>query len=549
MSYEVLARKLRPAGFDELVGQDHVVRALKHGLDNDRLHHAYLFTGTRGVGKTTIARILAKALNCEQGISSTPCETCSVCTQVKENRFVDLIEVDAASRTGVDDTRDLLENAQYLPTVGRYKVYLIDEVHMLSIQAFNALLKTLEEPPEHVKFLLATTDPKKVPVTVLSRCLQFQLKNLSRETIAAYLTDVLGPEGIEYEPGAIEVISDAAAGSMRDALSLTDQAIGYGQGQLKEADVTAMLGIVGRSAVDEVLAQIAAGDTQRLMSISAELAESNADFEDLLRKLAERLHQLAVANALNDIPSGSPDFSAEEVQLYYQLVLLGQRDINLAPEPRSGFEMTLLRMLAFAPGAESRVPARAGADTVKKSLAETPADTAPAADAGASAVEHAADEIKAEPQEPEGQQPEGQQPELKAEVVTDPAAQVGAGLARWYELVTQLQIGGVTKMVADNCILLELDLPRCKLVLDARHETLLSDAQQKQLQRALSETLEQQVELSIEVAEVQAETPARRNERLAQERQQAAEREIAQDPNVASLLSDFGASVVEVRPN
>ncbi|MEQ8690873.1 MAG: DNA polymerase III subunit gamma/tau C-terminal domain-containing protein, partial [Pseudomonadales bacterium] len=293
----------------------------------------------------------------------------------------------------------------------------------------------------------------------------------------------------------------------------------------------------------------AAGDTQRLMSISAELAESNADFEDLLGKLAERLHQLAVANALNDIPPGSPDFSAEEVQLYYQLVLLGQRDINLAPEPRSGFEMTLLRMLAFAPGAESRVPARAGADTVKKSLAETPADTAPAADAGASAVEHAADEIKAEPQEPEGQQPEGQQPEVKAEVVTDPAAQIGAGLARWYELVTQLQIGGVTKMVADNCILLELDLPRCKLVLDARHETLLSDAQQKQLQRALSETLEQQVELSIEVAEVQAETPARRNERLAQERQQAAEREIAQDPNVASLLSDFGASVVEVRPN
>ena len=278
MSYEVLARKLRPSGFDALVGQEHVVRALTHALDHDRLHHAYLFTGTRGVGKTTIARILAKSLNCEQGVSSTPCGVCSVCTEVKENRFIDLIEVDAASRTGVDDTRELLENAQYMPTRGRYKVYLIDEVHMLSIASFNALLKTLEEPPEHVKFLLATTDPKKVPVTVLSRCLQFQLKNISAQTIVDYLTDVLASEGINFEPPALTVIARSAQGSMRDALSLIDQAIAFGRGELKQADVISMLGVVGRDEVSALMQALAAGSASDLLALSAELAERNADF-------------------------------------------------------------------------------------------------------------------------------------------------------------------------------------------------------------------------------------------------------------------------------
>ncbi|MED5582302.1 MAG: DNA polymerase III subunit gamma/tau, partial [Pseudomonadota bacterium] len=253
MSYEVLARKLRPSDFSALVGQEHVVKALSHALDSGRLHHAYLFTGTRGVGKTTIARILAKSLNCEQGVSSTPCEQCSICLEVKENRFIDLIEVDAASRTGVDDTRDLLENAQYMPTRGRYKVYLIDEVHMLSMASFNALLKTLEEPPEHVKFLLATTDPKKVPVTVLSRCLQFQLKNLSAQMIADYLSTVLGTEQIEFEHAGLEIIAKNAQGSMRDALSLTDQTIAFGQGKLTHNDVVTMLGVVGRDEVTALL--------------------------------------------------------------------------------------------------------------------------------------------------------------------------------------------------------------------------------------------------------------------------------------------------------
>lgn len=506
MSYEVLARKLRPAGFQALVGQDHVVRALQHGLDHDRLHHAYLFTGTRGVGKTTIARILAKALNCEKGISSKPCEQCSVCTQVKENRFVDLIEVDAASRTGVDDTRDLLENAQYLPTVGRYKVYLIDEVHMLSTQSFNALLKTLEEPPEHVKFLLATTEPKKVPVTVLSRCLQFQLKSLSKETIAEYLTGVLNDEGVSFEGEALEVIARCAAGSMRDALSLTDQAIAYGQGALTEDDVIAMLGIVGRLEVDEILQQLAAGDVHQLMATTSKLAEKNADFEDILKALAEQLHQLAIDLALGERKPGAPAFDEEEVQLYYQLALHGQRDLDLAPEHRSGFEMTLLRMLTFAPSADSPVAPRLRGDPGKK------LETAP-------------------------------QPS------TLERAGAGADDLNWYELVMQLGIGGVTKMIVENCVPESVALPNLHLVLDAAHETLLSEAQQQQIQRALVEKLGQDVVVSITLGQPQMETPSRRTARLAAERQQAAEQEINSDPNVAKLMSDFDARVVEIKPN
>ena len=268
MSYQVLARKLRPMNFSGLVGQEHVVRALSHALDEGRLHHAYLFTGTRGVGKTTIARILAKSLNCERGVSSTPCGTCSICIEVQENRFIDLIEVDAASRTRVDDTRDLLNNAQYLPSRGRYKVYLIDEVHMLSASSFNALLKTLEEPPEHVKFLLATTDPKKVPLTVLSRCLQFQLKNISREKIVDYLAKVLGDEKIEFERGALEVIAKSARGSMRDALSISDQAISYGQGRLTRQDVADMLGSVGPDEVQAVVDALSSGRPQSVLTVS-----------------------------------------------------------------------------------------------------------------------------------------------------------------------------------------------------------------------------------------------------------------------------------------
>ena len=355
MSYVVLARKYRPDTFSKLVGQEHVLRALTHALDHDRLHHAYLFTGTRGVGKTTIARLLAKALNCEQGVSSTPCGVCSRCVEVNENRFVDLIEVDAASRTGVDDTRDLLDNAQYLPSVGRFKVYLIDEVHMLSKAAFNALLKTLEEPPEHVKFLLATTDPKKVPVTVLSRCLQFQLKNLTPTQIAQHLQQTLTAEGLEGETQALEMIARAARGSMRDALSLTDQAIAHGGGAVSSAAVSAMLGVVGRDEIGALLRALDAGDAQPLLHISAELAERAVDFQDVLGGLIEAFHDLAVKQALQQ--ASEYGFSPEAVQLNYQIGLMGLQDLQVIADPRLAFEMTLLRMLNFAPvGVDGGLP-------------------------------------------------------------------------------------------------------------------------------------------------------------------------------------------------
>ena len=357
MSYQVLARRLRPKDFDGLVGQDHVVRALRNGLDSGRVHHAYLFTGTRGVGKTTIARILAKSLNCEAGVSSSPCGACSICREVEENRFIDLVEVDAASRTRVDDTRELLDNAQYLPSRGRYKVYLIDEVHMLSASSFNAFLKTLEEPPEHVKFLLATTDPKKVPVTVLSRCLQFQLKNIGRDEIARYIGEVLAAEEVKFEPEAVRIIAKSARGSMRDALSITDQAIAYSQGALAATDVAAMVGAAGRDETGAVMEALASGDPGRVLALSAALADKSVDFGSVLAELLEALHGMAVGQALGETAEGG--LSPEAVQLYYQIALLGYRDLHIGPDPKTGFEMTLLRMLAFAPDAASaaRVPA------------------------------------------------------------------------------------------------------------------------------------------------------------------------------------------------
>ena len=378
MSYQVLARKLRPATFDALVGQEHVVRAMVHALENDRLHHAYLFTGTRGVGKTTIARILARCLNCETGVTATPCGTCTNCVEILEGRFVDLIEVDAASRTGVADTRDLLDNAQYLPTRGRYKVYLIDEVHMLSTAAFNALLKTLEEPPEHVKFVLATTDPKKVPVTVLSRCLQFQLKNLTAEEIDGYLGQILDDEAVTHDHEGTAIIADAARGSMRDALSITDQAIAFGGGSVSGDDVKDMLGVVGRDETRAVIAALASGDAARLLDCCAALYERNVDFAGALENLVAELHRQAIRAALNEPEPG--DLAAEVIQLYYQIAIMGTRDLAMAPDPRCGFEMTVLRMLHFTPNDEElvgRVEPESGVDA--------PERQSPAAHAGADA--------------------------------------------------------------------------------------------------------------------------------------------------------------------
>ncbi|WP_296231420.1 DNA polymerase III subunit gamma/tau [Pseudomonas sp. UBA4617] len=367
MSYQVLARKWRPRSFREMVGQAHVLKALINALDNQRLHHAYLFTGTRGVGKTTIARIIAKCLNCETGITSTPCGTCSVCREIDEGRFVDLIEIDAASRTKVEDTRELLDNVQYAPSRGRFKVYLIDEVHMLSTHSFNALLKTLEEPPPYVKFILATTDPQKLPATILSRCLQFSLKNMSPERVVEHLSHVLTAENVPFETDALWLLGRAADGSMRDAMSLTDQAIAFGEGKVLAADVRAMLGSLDHGQVYGVLQALLEGDARALLEAVRNLAEQGPDWAGVLAEMLNVLHRVAIAQALPEaVDNGQGDrdrvlalaaaFPAEDVQFYYQMGLIGRRDLPLAPDPRGGFEMVLLRMLAFRPADTDDAP-------------------------------------------------------------------------------------------------------------------------------------------------------------------------------------------------
>ncbi|WDK03279.1 DNA polymerase III subunit gamma/tau [Xanthomonas campestris] len=369
MSYLVLARKWRPKRFAELVGQEHVVRALSNALDSGRVHHAFLFTGTRGVGKTTIARIFAKSLNCETGTSADPCGTCPACLDIDAGRYIDLLEIDAASNTGVDDVREVIENAQYMPSRGKFKVYLIDEVHMLSKAAFNALLKTLEEPPEHVKFLLATTDPQKLPVTVLSRCLQFNLKRLDEDQIQGQMTRILAAEQIESDPSAIVQLSKAADGSLRDGLSLLDQAIAYAGGALREDVVRTMLGTVDRTQVGAMLQALSDGDGSQLLKVVAALAEFSPDWSGVLEALAEALHRIQVQQLVPSVafvgdgidPTGfAAQLRPEVVQLWYQMALNGRRDLYLAPSPRAGFEMAVLRMLAFRPAAA--VPAGSGDD-------------------------------------------------------------------------------------------------------------------------------------------------------------------------------------------
>ncbi len=543
MSYQVLARKYRPRTFGEVVGQDHAVRALVHALEADRLHHAYLFTGTRGVGKTTLARAFAKCLNCETGVGAEPCGTCSACTEIADGRFVDLIEVDAASRTRVDDTRELLDNVQYLPSRGRFKVYLIDEVHMLSASSFNALLKTLEEPPPHVKFLLATTDPKKVPVTVLSRCLQFHLKNILPERIAAHLAEVLQAEEVSFEPAALDIIAEAAQGSLRDALSVADQAIAFGGGALAEADVAALLGTVRGDEVGALLGTLVESDREGLLRCAAELAERNADFADVLASMQRTLHDIAMGQTVGgEVPATAAPFVArmapEDVQLYYQIALMGGRDLQFAPDPRVGFEMTLIRMLAFRPvGADEAVPAPPAAG--QASPGASPGD-------GAASVAARADAAEAPPALAEtgpAEDTAGGGPAPAA-----PAADAGGDMP-WHELVAAMRPAGMTALVLSNSVLVSRSETAWELLLDEAHDTLVaSDGQRAAVQRTISDFAGHDVRVVISVGNPSSETPAARDRRITGERQEAAEAAFLADANVRDLLERFDGRAESVGP-
>ena len=533
MSYLVLARKWRPKTFAETSGQEHVLKALTNALESGRLHHAYLFAGTRGVGKTTIARILAKALNCDAGITATPCSECSACREIDEGRFVDLIEVDAASKTKVDDTRELLDNVQFAPARGRFKVYLIDEVHMLSKSSFNALLKTLEEPPPHVKFLLATTDPQKLPVTVLSRCLQFNLKRLTPAVIRERLEFICREEKIDADEKALAMVARAADGSLRDALSLLDQAIAYCAGAVREAAVAEMLGTIDRQHVSRILALLADGDGAGLVAAVAEIDEQFPDYATLLDDLARYLQKIAVYQVVggqgieaefdeDEIGDFASRLDAEDIQLFYQIALVGRRDLHLAPDPRSGVEMTLLRMLAFRPdGDASRAaaPAGNGAATRPQTRAARPATAAPSARKTAPAAPAAGQAS------PPGSAAAWQEPD-------------------WDKLIPALGLRGANRLLAANCAFLRRERNIVYLALDGRSDSLLTRARLDALAEALCRHYGEKLRVEIEVGKTQRETPVQKEKRLEAEEREAARAGLEADPNVRALKDMFGAELV-----
>jgi DNA polymerase III subunit gamma/tau len=537
--YTALARKWRPHTFAEMSGQEHVLRALAHALERNRVHHAFLFAGTRGVGKTTVARIFAKCLNCERGVSATPCGECASCREIDAGRSVDLIEVDAASRTRVDDTRELLDNVQYAPTRSRYKIYLIDEVHMLSTHSFNALLKTLEEPPPHVKFLLATTEPQKLPITVLSRCLQFNLKRLSVALISARLQHIARAEQIEFEPAALQLIAHGADGSLRDALSLLDQLLAYGNGKALEADARAMLGTVERDQVVQLARLLAAGEPRALLEYAQSLEERASDYGQLLEQLAALLERVALRQLIADydgdelhppelLASLAAAISAEDLQLYYQTAILGRRDLTLAPDARTGFRMTLIRMLAFRPAPASGVAEPPSAERTAR-----PATVAAPSRASLPSVPQA-------PSEAPSQAPEPSAPE-------QPAL---APLDEWSSMLAALDLQGAPRQLAGHCILVGREGSTVRLALDARSAALRTRALEEKLAQALGRLLGAPVRLEIQLREDLPATPARARELAEIERRAQAHAAFDSDPVVAAIKERFGASVLPdtVRP-
>lgn len=557
MSYQVLARKWRPRSFADLVGQQHVVRALSNGLNEGRLHHAFLFTGTRGVGKTTIARILAKSLNCETGITAEPCGECAHCVAIDEGRFVDLMEIDAASRTKVDDTREILDNVQYAPARGRFKVYLIDEVHMLSTHSFNALLKTLEEPPEHVKFVLATTDPQKIPVTILSRCMQFNLRRLGVEEIGGQMEKILAAEGLDYEGPAISLLARAADGSMRDGLSLLDQALAGGSGALKTEPVEDMLGTVEQRHLAEILEALIENDPARALAAVDEVFSLARDLGRLLADLAETMHRISLIQHVPDYRDDSRSdwdtlvdraarMDAEDVQLYYQIAITGKRDLGLAPSMRTGCEMTLLRMFAFAPASDlegarsaSMAPARSkGRDGGAATTSAAPSVREPAL-RSASATEPAAARPSLTPPTPAPD-------DAPAPVATPQLAP-----EHWPQVLQNLDVNGSVRAVAGLLALKAVEDQRIEFQVSIDDLPLISD----RFKTSLADALARQTggERRIDVQAVDNDdliTPARLTEDNQAQRQADAEAALASDPVVRSLQETFDAEVVpgSIRP-
>lgn len=525
MSYQVLARKYRPKNFTQVVGQEYILRALINALTQNRLHHAYLLTGTRGVGKTTIARILAKCLNCETGVTATPCGQCEACQEIDAGRFIDLVEVDAASRTKVEDTRDLLDNVQYLPAKGRFKIYIIDEVHMLSGHSFNALLKTLEEPPEHVKFLLATTDPQKLPITVLSRCLQFNLRAVTPATIAQQLAQILMQEQIKFEAPALHSIAIAANGSVRDALSLLDQAIAFGHGKIATTDIDAMLGNVDTGKIFALMQALVSNDAKQILIIIADLASLAVDFIGVLDNLLAILQQLAILQLVPEadtsnwqrvelISSLASQLQPEEVQLYYQIGLIGKRDLPLAPTMRLGFEMLMLRMLAFRPASldqassvttqEQKPLLRHNDDLAQVSPVKLHSDRAAAA----------YDDISSNNE------------------------------ATGIEILQKLVVTGPTQALLQHCVITSIGQDQVNLSLDAKYALWLNKRQEEAVGQALSQYLQRQVKAVITPAAVLVETMAVKHKRETTEKQQQAKQAIAQDPNITALINQFDAKII-----
>ncbi len=550
MSYQALARQFRPQNFTELVGQEHVSQALINGLENDRIHHAFLFTGTRGVGKTTVARILAKALNCEKGVTGSPCGVCSACTQISEGRFVDLVEVDAASRTGVDDTRELLENVQYAPTSGRYKIYLIDEVHMFSKSSFNALLKTLEEPPPHVKFLLATTEPKKLPVTVLSRCLQFNLKRLSLMQINNHLIKLLELQNIAYDASAIELIARAAEGSMRDGLSLLDQSIAFGAGNVKEEGVKLMLGTIDKNSVVDLLIYIAAKDAENLSSQLQQIFEMSPDYALFLNDMALLLHEISLLQILNKYVESSrfdkqtlvkfaQGISHEQVQLYYQIVIKGQEEINLAPDSKTGFEMTILRLFAFKigqfPTAEKKTPESTPGQLNQQQNTTQSTINQPNQN-------NSAQNPKVEPIYPEQTLTVQETPPVQQQFNLNEITQTN-----WASIFNALPIRGTARELARNSLVVSNDKGKLVLSVDKQTHAFMTDRACKNLKKALLDCVRETIAVEICEGGDHTQTIARTEQLIQDTNVQETKQKVSQNPFVLNMQENFDAQVIQIK--